>query len=773
MGTAVGAQSRVWFTLSHGIVNEVYYPRVDQANTRDLGFLVTAADGFVSEEKRHATHAVEPLQTGVPGYRLTNTCNRGRYRTLKRIVTDPARDVLLQQVHFEPRGGKPDEFRLFVLLAPHLGNQGWGNHGWIGEYKGHRMLFAARGATALALACSVPFEVASCGYVGVSDGWQDITRSGRLVQTYQDAPDGNVALAAQIGAAGLANGFVLALGFGGTWTEAGEQARASLMDPYEAIEAEYVRGWNRYQAGCKRPGPEEAGLDLFRVSTAVIGTHEDKTHAGAIIASLSVPWGDARGDHDLGGYHLVWPRDLVESATALFAIGQWAAARRTLTFLEATQESDGHWPQNMWLDGEPYWSGIQLDETGFPILLADLLRRHGALGGGDPWPMVRRAAGYLARVGPVTPQDRWEEDAGYSPFTLAVTVAALLAAADFADNANEHTLAGYFRDTADVWNAGIERWTYVTGSDAATHLGVEGFYARIAPPETADGESPMKGFVPVKNRPMDHSRAAYGELVSTDALALVRFGLRRADDPRIQNTVRVIDSLLCAETSTGPVWHRYNGDGYGEHGDGSPFDGTGRGRGWPLLAGERGHYELAAGNPSRARELLRVMGAQTSPGGFLPEQVWDAPDIPERELINGQPSGSAMPLVWAHAEYIKLTCSLAEGRVFDLPPQTVHRYLEAPAPCRLAVWRFNNKIRNMSPGRILRVEVLAPAVVHWSADDWRTVADLPTTDTGVGIYFADLPASALESDTTIRFTFRWPEADRWEGADFTVAVGTR
>ena len=535
--------------------------------------------------------------------------------------------------------------------------------------------------------------------------------------------------------------------------------------------ASYVEGWNRFQQGCQplSLGSPES-LDLYRVSTAVLRTHEDKSHPGAMIASLSVPWGFERGDHDLGGYHLVWPRDLVESAGALVAAGRAVDARRALTFLAATQEADGHWPQNMWLDGQAYWGGVQLDETGFPILLADLLRRHDALDGIDPWPMVRRAAAYLALNGPVTPQDRWEEDAGYSPFTLAVTVAALLAAADFAAEAGEASLAGYLRDTADVWNDGIERWTWVGGSALAQRLGVDGYYTRIAPPDVADGASPATGFIPIKNRPPDHSRARYGEIVSPDALALVRFGLRDPHDRRIRDTIRVIDSLLRTETSSGPVWHRYNEDGYGEHEGGAPFDGTGVGRGWPLLAGERAHYEVAAGDVAAARALAAVMRAQASPGGFLPEQVWDAPDVAERELFNGRAAGSAMPLVWAHAEYVKLARSLADGKVFDTPPQTLQRYASARSEPRLWAWRFNNRTRTMPEGRTLRIEVRSRAVVRWSSDEWATAHDSPTVDSGLGIHYADLPTDRVTAGARIAFTFRWPEAGRWEGTDFEVAI---
>jgi glucoamylase len=258
--------------------------------------------------------------------------------------------------------------------------------------------------------------------------------------------------------------------------------------------------------------------------------------------------------------------------------------------------------------------------------------------------------------------------------------------------------------------------------------------------------------------------------VSVDALALVRYGLRSAEDPRILDTVKVIDAILRKETRTGPVWHRYNLDGYGEHDDGSPFDGTGVGRGWPLLAGERAHYEIAKGNFEEAERLLHVIEAQASSGGLIPEQVWDAEDIPKHGLHNGRPAGSAMPLVWAHAEYIKLARSIRERKVFDMPPQPVIRYQTKKTSWKLASWRFNQKIRTIPYERNLRIEVLVPATIHWSRDGWKTVTDSKTVDTGLGIHYADLETTGLSPGQSIVFTFFWPVANKWEGVDFQVTV---
>jgi glucoamylase len=772
VGTAISGQSRVWFTISHGIVNEVYYPRIDQANTRDFGLLVADGSQFFSEEKRDATSAIVPLAQGVPAYRVVNSCNQGRYRITKVILADSLRDVLLQSVQFEALQGRIADYQVYALLAPHIGNAGYGNTGWTGEYKGVPMLFAQRGDTTLALASSVGFCQMSCGYLGVSDGWQDISKHKRMCWSYTDAPDGNIALTGAVDVSACDGRFLLALAFGRNPAEAGQRARASLLDRLDLVAERYQRSWETFQGQCLDLGEVGAGgFDLYRVSTAVLKTHEAKNFHGGMIASLSVPWGFAKGDDDLGGYHLAWPRDLVESAGGLLAAGDKTSARQALRYLMSTQEAEGFWPQNMWLDGTAYWNGVQMDETAFPILLVDALQRARGLSGLDPWPMVRRAAAFLVCNGPVTQQDRWEEDGGYSPFTLAVEVAALLIAADCAQHAGEAEAARYLRETADTWNQCIEPWTYVRDTELTRQLGVSGYYVRIAPVDAAEAASCAGGFVPIKNRPPGQSSAPSASIVSPDAIALVRFGLRAPDDPRIANTIRVIDAMLKTETSTGPVWHRYNEDGYGEQDDGGAFDGTGTGRGWPLLAGERAHYELALGNPTEARRLCGVMAAQSSPGGLIPEQVWDAADIPALELFNGHPSGSAMPLVWAHAEYIKLLRSLRDGRVFDTPPVTVQRYQVDNVRSPFAFWRFSHKCRRIPLGSVLRVEVLAPALIHWSCDEWRTSQDTETTDSHLGMHFADLPVAALPAGSVIRFTIYWTDARRWEGSDFEIAVG--
>jgi glucoamylase len=775
VGSSLSIESRVWFTLSHGILNEVYYPRIDQACVRDMGLLVSNGKDFFSEEKRHAQSQLEMLTEGVPAFQLTNTCDKGHYRIHKTVLTDPRRDVLLQKIHFEPLMGNLSDYHLYVLLAPHLANHGAGNTAWIDEYKGLSVLNAQRGEMALSLACSVPWLKRSAGFVGVSDGWQDVSQHKQMQWEYSRAEDGNIALIAEVDLMACNGEFTLALGFGLTSAESSLRARASLDDGFDSAREVYLREWQDWQNRLIPPAPNLPASNLYRVSAAVLRTHESKRFPGGMIASLSIPWGFNKGDEDLGGYHLVWPRDLVETAGGLLAIGAYDDVRRVLDYLQDTQEADGHWPQNMWMDGSPYWGGIQMDETAFPILLVDLVRQKNALDENEVtqlWPMVRQAAGFLLTNGPVTQQDRWEEDPGFSPFTLAVEIAALLAAADLADIHNDPPAAKLLRETADLWNAHVEDWTYVTDTDLAKQVGVDGYYVRIAPPEEAESSSPLMGFVPIKNRPPGESSAPASHIISPDALALVRFGLRSATDPRILNTVKVIDALLKTEMPAGSIWKRYNEDGYGEHADGSPFDGSGVGRPWPLLTGERAHYELAAGRTDSARELLAALQAFSNAGGLLPEQTWNKADIPERELFLGKPSGSAMPLVWAHSEYLKLCRSLADGSVFDMPPQPLKRYTLDEKTSEYTVWAFNHKVRNLPQGNILRLFLQAPARIRWSIDEeeWNTEMEYESYDSTLGTHVVDLPTHLLTEGTIISFTLYWIKEDRWEGTDYTVKI---
>ncbi|HWY47148.1 MAG TPA: glycoside hydrolase family 15 protein, partial [Bryobacteraceae bacterium] len=345
VGTALTLQSRLWFTLSHGILNEIYFPRVDQACTRDFGLIVTDGREFFSEEKRHCIVQNLPIEPGVPAYQLTNTCETGRYRIEKEVLTDPWRNVVLQKIRFVPLRGTLGDYRVYALLASHLGNMGYGNTGWVGDYKGTPMLFAERDSCALALASSAPLLRRSVGFVGVSDSWRDLSEHFQMTWEYDRAENGNIALTAEIGLAACEGEFILALGFGGIWAEAGQQALSSLLTSYETTRKDYVQHWQNWQRTLKQLDEKPREKDLYRASVAVVRSHESKDFLGGIIASLSIPWGFNKGDEDLGGYHLIWPRDLVESAGGLLAAGAHDDALRVLHYLEATQEAAGYWAQ--------------------------------------------------------------------------------------------------------------------------------------------------------------------------------------------------------------------------------------------------------------------------------------------------------------------------------------------------------------------------------------------------------------------------------------------
>ena len=496
---------------------------------------------------------------------------------------------------------------------------------------------------------------------------------------------------------------------------------------------------------------------------------------GGIIASLSIPWGFSKPDDDLGGYHLVWPRDLVETAGGFIAIGAHEHVRRVLRYLQVTQEPDGHWSQNMWLDGTPYWHGMQMDETALPILLVDLAAREGVIdsSGRDAlWPMVRRAAAFLARNGPVSPQDRWEEQPGYSPFTIATEIAALLVAADLADAASNTTAAEYLRETADAWNASIERWLYVQGTELAQQHGVDGYYVRVAAPDHADAASPCHGFVPIKNRPPDQATGPAALMVSLDALAFVRFGLRAPDDPRIVNTVKVIDATLKVDTPRGPVWHRYQGDGYGEHADGGAVR-RNRRRSRLAAADRRARALRARRRPASTspKQLAQAMEALAGESGLLPEQVWDSADIPDRELFIGHASGSAMPLVWAHAEYLKLCRSLLDGE------SSIGRRRRSSGTSSRQTTSDRHRLALQQQGARDAAGPNAPRrdaracrralERRWLADRARCRDTRHDARRPCG---GSCGRSHLRLGDRVDLTFYWPEADRWEGIDFLVCI---
>jgi glucoamylase len=754
---------RLWFTLGHGIVNEVYYPRVDIPQIRDLGFIIADGRGFWAEVKRVAAYDIRFLAEGAPAFEITH--HHERYHFRLRVSPDPRRDVLAIEFHLE---GDPG-LRPFVIVAPHLGATGHGNRAAVEKQAGRKVLVATQGPFALALAAVDELQrdglgQCSAGYVGYSDGWQDFAHNAAMTWSYPKAGPGNVALMGALPRQGT-----LALGFASSAESAATLAIATLLQPFENVLRQQIAEWEEWQARrSERYAPPidlpASVADQFLVSTIVLRAHIDKTYPGAMVASLSIPWGDS--GEERGGYHLVWPRDLVACAGALLALGAEQETRDTLRYLIATQQADGHWNQNQWLGGRPFWQGLQLDETGAPVLLAAALAEHTALGGIRIEDMARGALSFIACNGPVTGQERWEENAGINAFTLAVVIAALVEGAAFLPaNAQSWAL-----DLADFWNASIESWLAVSGTELAARLGVNAYYIRIAPPRVLGlGLAALQQPILLHNRGGSAESPA-SEVIGTDFLQLVRFGLRQADDPLILQSIAVADRLLKVDVPAGPVWRRYTGDGYGEHDDGAPYNGTGHGRPWPLLTGERGHYELVAGRDPLP--YLQAMSGMSSRLGLIPEQVWDGTPIPARELKFGCPSGSARPLAWAHAEFAKLVVSRQLGRPVDRPGAVWQRYRGRRPAMSRAFWFPHAPIGEISWGSHLVVALPQPALIRWSASDGRAEAEATTADTGLGFHAVDLDTTNVAPGRQIGVSWAGRQGGAASG-EFRVSVGLK
>jgi glucoamylase len=643
-----------------------------------------------------------------------------------------------------------------------------GNNAHVIELDGRKILAAEKEGTWLALGATVPFSQLSCGYVGASDGWTDLSKDMKMDWEFAQALNGNVALTGQLDLSD-SNEFTLGLAFGSGLHNAVSTLFQSLSVPFKESRKRFLEQWERpYEKLTPLENDKGDASDLYRSSYSLILAHEDKSYPGAFIASLSIPWGETMGDQDRGGYHLVWTRDLVNTASAILANGNTETPLRALIYLATAQQEDGGFAQNFWIDGEQYWGGVQLDETAFPIMLASRLHRAKALKNFDPYQMVLRAARYLILHGPATQEERWEEASGYSPSTLASNIAALICAAGFARERGDQKTALYIEEYADFLECHLDAWTVTT--EGTLVPGIKRHYIRILPADVNDPspvEDPNLGTLTIGNiEPGQKATFPAKEIVDGGFLELVRYGVRSASDPTVLDSLRVVDKVLKVDTPLGPCWHRYNHDGYGQREDGGPYYGWGKGRAWPLLTGERAHYEIAAGRDPK--HYILAMERFASSGGLLPEQVWDEPDIKKAHMHFGEPTGSAMPLVWAHGEYIKLLRSARDGKVYDLIPEVSKRYIEDRSHCnKLEIWKPNRQVSTMKRDYTLRIQAPGAFRLHWSRDDWKTTEDTPSIPTSLGIEYVDIEAQDSQQ-LTVRFTFFWTESKRWEGRDYKV-----
>src|SRR6266702_983527 len=771
VSTAYAASSRVWFTVSHGTLNEIYYPTIDRPQTRDMELLFTDGETFFHEEKRDFTYDFHYVDSDAPAVRVVGSDPQGRYTVTKEFIADPHHSVVLMNVKITGDEAVLCRLKCYPLLAPHLNGGGAGNSARSVMVAGRRALLAWCGPVSLAMGADCGFTRSSCGYVGASDGYQDMMSDMKMTWCFGQALNGNVAVMGEIEIARIRE-FTIAIGLGDGHHAALSEMTQALVTPYEVHCERFVEQWLRAETPPSLATASSDGGRLSRVSHNVILTHEDKTYSGAFIASASIPWGMAKGDDDLGGYHLVWTRDMVQSATALLACGRCETAMRALVYRACTQPPDGSFAQNFWIDGTPYWTGIQLDEVAFPIMLAWRLWKHGDLEKFDVFPFVEKAAGFLVRYAPITQQERWEENAGYSPSTLAAVISALICAAEIARARDSDEMATFLEEFADWIERHLEDWTVT--NDGVLLPSVKRHYMRVRPPETGEAyacESCGKEMIHINNRPPG-TRYEFEarEIIDGGFLELVRYGVRRAEDQLMIDSLQVVDAVLKRGLPQGPGWLRYNWDGYGDRPDGGPFQGWGQGRVWPLLTGERAHYELAAGRDISG--LIETYERFATSGQMMPEQVWDEANRPQRGLQLGQPAGSATPLVWAHAEYLKLLRSALDGKVFDRVDPVYQRYCEPEGRQRvrrdLEIYSRRRPIQKVTAGETLRILDEDRFELVWSTDGWRTTETTPSQILGSAGFSVDIRTGPEEGE--LSWTQHWPESGRWLGYIVIVKI---
>jgi glucoamylase len=669
-GTAHGgAESPVWFTLGGGRMTEVFYPDLSTPAVRDLQLVVTDGKTF-TERAQDVDVRTEPVSG--KGLTFRQLARGTGWRAELTYVTDPDRASVLVDVNL--RAQRP--LQAYVLYDPALSREGNDDSGSSGAE-----LVASDKAATSALVSGRGFAATSTGYLGTSDGWTDLATDHAMDWTYGKAGPGNVVQTGKLALDGVRHGHdTLVLGFGKNRDQAVRTANRTLDTGFRTAAREYAKGWQDYVGGLNR-APKSIRThherDVYRTSLMVLAASEDKLHPGAYIASPSFPWAfgfDREIAPEFGSYALVWPRDLYQIATGLLAAGDADGANRALDYMiDVQQQPDGHLAQNTRVDGEPYWTSIQLDETASPMLLAWLLDRtdKSTLDG------LRKAAEFMVNyskdgnTAPWTEQERWENQSGYSPATIASEIAGLVCLADLLDRSGDAAGAKRYLDIADSWAAKVEGWTLTkTGP-----LSAQPYYLRL----TKDGK-PDQGtkYNLGDNNPGEVDQRA---VVDPSFLELVRLGVRPADDPAIVNSLGVVDAELGDQTPAGRLWHRFTSDGYGEQANGdawnviwpTPEPTRTYGRLWPIFAGERGEYDLLAGDAASAGDRLATIAATANEGLMLPEQVWDnRPPAPAKEPGTG--TTSATPLVWTHAQFVRLAWSIEQGSPVEQPSVVACRY---------------------------------------------------------------------------------------------------
>jgi glucoamylase len=666
-GTSNTLASKVWFTLNNGVMTEVFYPTLDVPNVQMLQLVVVSTDGKrIETESEDTTHRLEVLDSQALLFRQINTANSGAYTITKTYVTDPERSSVLIDVNFRLSAAGLCRCKLYVYFDPSLNNSGMHDSA---TRDGDFLIASDADKTSALTVIGARWVEPTNGYFGTSDGLTQLQQTGRIVP-YARASDGNVVQTAELGFQlpfGLrqAEHFTLVLSFGRNRDEAIRNGQASVRKSFETSRDEYVRGGRLYAKTLPRVGT--AHQAQFNMAAMVLKALEDKTYRGAMIASPSVPWGGGPNANEptISGYHAVWSRDLYQVATAFLAIGDRAGANRALDYLfKVQQKPDGSFPQNSWVDGRPIGGGLQMDQVALPLVLAYQLQRTGRA----TWlKHIKPAADFILSKGPATQQERWEEKPGYSPSTIAAEVAGLGCAARIALLNQDESSSQKYLKQADEFVRHLERWTATTNGPHAKGS----YYLRIT--ENADPNDGGRIEINSGGGTFDER-----EIVDGGFLELIRLGIKPADDPLIVRTLAVVDKFIKVETPGGDGWYRYNHDAYGERPDGGNYDGrTGQGRLWTLLTGERGEYDVARGDLATARKRLDAMMSFANDGMMLPEQVWDRKESPHPKFRFGEGTGSATPLAWSMAQFIRLAMNINRRQNLETPRIVADRYLKS------------------------------------------------------------------------------------------------
>ncbi len=731
LGTARNTTSKVWFTVAGGVLSDVYYPTVDNTEVETMQYVVTDGQTFTDVQTRDTTYTVQALDPSGMACRVTSTANNGRYRLVTDYVTDPARASVVMHTRLVPLQGNGQDLALYVRLDPTVNGNGGGgsdnggaDSATVDHSTGHPVPVSSDPVTATnaanrdyaqpvyaALRADKPFPVVSSGYAGTaSDGLTQLDATHTLGTTYDDAPLGNVVQTALL-ARGPGGDVTLALGFGATSQAAVATAGASARTDFETTFHRYVGGWSAYDKTLRPPSTLSAPAGqaallgrTYWLSANVLKASEDKTFPGAIVASLASPWGQAVSAGDpsntyFGSYREVFARDLYETFTGLLAAGDVPTAKATVRFLfERQQLPDGSIPRNSLVNGKaaPDSFGVQLDEVAYPILMA---RTVGLTGAALYTAHIKKAADYLVGHGPSSGPERWEEQSGFSPSTIAAEIAGLVAAGAIADKNGDHAAARIYRATADTYQRSIKKWTLTTNGPYSPSP----YFIRLSKsgdPDAAITYGLGNGGPTVDQR----------TVVDAGFLELTRLGILPPADPDVVRSLGIVDAVIARSTASGTGFYRYGTDtagtedGYGDcnTGDatsctvqgkpwagrcGAQTPGVGSGHLWPVLSGERAESELARGHQGASGALWGVMAATGSGVGLIPEQFWENADLaasgfgtdPECASIgfrNGQAAGSASPLTWSAAQFVRLAGDLRAGHLTDTPTDTQTRYVK-------------------------------------------------------------------------------------------------